>query len=164
MGGTPADIRASELMSHPVLVVDADARLATAMDRLTASGLRHLVVVSNGRCVGVLTDRLVAAVWPMVALGPGSQPIARLLSHDPVTVTPDDTPRTIARRMLERGVDAVAVVDTAGRVVGIVTGSDLLRHFVSDDDTNVFTEQVGVTTDKPEASTDQPDRAQVRER
>ena len=131
MGGTPADARASEVMSHPVLVVEAEATLWTAMDRLTASGLRHLVVVSEGRCVGVLTDRLVAAVWPMVALGPGSEPIARLLSHDPVTVTPEDTPRDIARRMLERGVDAVAVVDVDGRVVGIVTGSDLLRHFVS---------------------------------
>jgi len=155
MGGTPAGTRAAEVMSRPVLVVEAEATLWTAMDRLTTSGLRHLVVVSEGRCVGVLTDRLVAAVWPMVALGPGSQPIARLLSHDPVTVTPEDTPRDIARRMLERGVDAVAVVDVDGRVVGIVTGSDLLRHFVSaDDDRTAFTERAVSTPDQPQGATD----------
>src|SRR5690606_14782986 len=45
-----------------------------------------------------------------------------------VTVTPDTPVPEIARRMIERGVSALPVVDESGAVVGIVSEGDLMRR------------------------------------
>lgn len=123
--------RAGDVMSRPVLVVEAQASLWTAMDRLTASGLRHLVVMSDGRCLGVLSDRAVALMWPLEALRHVATRVGQLVAS-PSLVVPTTLPAVeVARRMLEGGVDVAVVVNGGDRVVGIMTASDLLRHFVS---------------------------------
>lgn len=45
-----------------------------------------------------------------------------------VTVRPDTDVREIARRLIERNISAVPVVDAEGRVMGIVSEGDLMRR------------------------------------
>jgi CBS domain-containing protein len=99
---------------------------AAVTARLTTSGLRHLVVVSGHRCVGVLSDRHVAA-WPFGELSRRAQIVLDLLGDTRPSVTARTTAAEAARAMLDAGVDALPVVDAHNRVVGLVTGSDLLR-------------------------------------
>ncbi len=49
------------------------------------------------------------------------------MSTQVMTVRPDSPVRDAARLMLERNISGLPVVDTSGRVVGIVTEHDLLR-------------------------------------
>jgi CBS domain-containing protein len=50
-----------------------------------------------------------------------------------VTIRPKRSVSEAASLMLERGVNRLPVVDTNGRLVGIVTRADLVRAFVRDD-------------------------------
>lgn len=45
-----------------------------------------------------------------------------------VTVSPETDVRTIARRLIERRISAVPVVDDSGRLVGLVSEGDLMRR------------------------------------
>lgn len=54
------------------------------------------------------------------------QAIAEIMHKDPVTVAPGDDVRTVIERLREHELAGVPVVDAAGRVVGMVTESDLV--------------------------------------
>lgn len=51
-----------------------------------------------------------------------------VMTKSVVTVRPETTVREIARRLIERNVSAVPVVDVEERVVGIVSEGDLMRR------------------------------------
>ncbi len=55
------------------------------------------------------------------------------MSWPPVTVSPDETARRAARLMYARKLRRMPVVDHPGRLVGIVTRSDLLSAFTRPD-------------------------------
>jgi CBS domain-containing protein len=52
--------------------------------------------------------------------------VSELMSSDPVVVAPEDTVGEAAERLLARGATAAAVADS-GRLIGILTTSDLVR-------------------------------------
>jgi CBS domain-containing protein len=56
-----------------------------------------------------------------------------VMTRDVVTVGPDVTVQDAARRILHHGVKRLPVVDEDGRVLGIVSRSDLLRPFLRSD-------------------------------
>jgi CBS domain-containing protein len=107
--------------SRPVTVIDAAADLAEALRVVRITGVRHLPVVSDGRCVGLLVDRdLIAA-----AVDGLTQPVGHLARHPVPVIGPDDPPHVVARAVLDGGLDAVLVV-ADGTLVGIVTATDAL--------------------------------------
>ncbi len=57
-----------------------------------------------------------------------------LMSAPPVTVHPGDSLVAAARTMEQHRIERLPVVDTAGRLVGIVTRRDLLRIFLRPDE------------------------------
>lgn len=70
--------------------------------------------------------------------GPGSDaatPIATLMSKDVLCVRPDTSVDELLELMLDRGVSGVPVVDEAGKPVGIVSKTDLLREAYDRGDT-----------------------------
>ncbi|MBX6771357.1 MAG: CBS domain-containing protein [Chloroflexi bacterium] len=54
--------------------------------------------------------------------------VGDIMSRHVTTVTPDTPVRTVVDQLIRRGVKALPVVDEAGRVVGIITGGDLMRR------------------------------------
>ena len=126
------DITVAEMMSRPVVTVAASLSLSSALARFVVSGLRHLVVVdSSQRCVGVLTDRMIAATWHM---NPGRLDVLSvgdvLPGHCEAIIA--STPVTeAAHLMLRNRIDALPVVLADGSPVGILTGSDLVGLIAS---------------------------------
>jgi CBS-domain-containing membrane protein len=56
-----------------------------------------------------------------------------LMTAPPVTIGPDETLAAAARLLGRRGVKHLPVVDSAGRLTGIVSRGDLLKVFLRDD-------------------------------
>jgi CBS domain-containing protein len=118
---------ANLVMTSPVVCVTADMPLGAALRTMVNAGSRHLVVVDrDGRCLGVLADRAVAAAWAYNPAALDATTVGLVLDRDAALVGESTQLAAVASRMRSAGIDAVAVVDTDRHPVGIVTGSDLV--------------------------------------
>ena len=119
-------VTARDMMSSPAVVVSPATTVWDAWQRMTSSGLRHLVVCIDGQVVGVIDDRAVFAQWPMGPLSLRRTRVADLMRHRVSCVLADTDARRVADVMIVDAVDAVPVVHEDGTVVGVVTTSDLV--------------------------------------
>ena len=137
-------------MSTDVAVATPGTSLRDVLELLTARGVSGLPVVdANGRVVGVISQ---ADILATTASRPTTNEIAHLLMPDagskrsvvtrtageamssPAQVIDESCPVTeAAARMLDHGIKRLPVV-RAGKLVGIVTRSDLLRGFTRSDE------------------------------
>jgi CBS-domain-containing membrane protein len=126
---TPNNIVVRDIMSQPVLTVEVDETLWDAWQLLFVSGLRHLVVIDKlGQSVGVLSDRNILAEVPATAEHLFTRRVSDVLARVPVSsIIPEANPREAANMMARSVTEAVPVVDCDGRLVGVVTESDLVR-------------------------------------
>ncbi len=122
-----------EVMSTPVLTIEAGGSLWDAWQMLFVSGLRHIAVIDpDGTFVGILSDRMILANTPLTAESLGLRTVGDLLSPMPsVRLPPSASPVEAARVMAERSLEAVAVLDDRNRLVGIVTETDLVRWLLA---------------------------------
>lgn len=118
-------ITATELMSSPVSSVSADESLMKTAARMAEEHIHRLLVVEEGRPVGVISvSDIVAAL--------GRQIVDRRTVHEvmsqAIVVCREEAPlHAIARGMSERHTRSIVVVGENGEPGGIITGTDLLR-------------------------------------
>jgi CBS domain-containing protein len=134
--------RVSELMSRHVATINADATCHEAAERMYRQRIRHLpVVAADGALKGIVTDRDLRhhLFRPGVFEEIGDVPVESLLrstlveavmSTPVLRVTPEEDVEVAARLMAEHKVGALPVVEQ-GRVVGVLTESDLLRQIIA---------------------------------
>ena len=60
-----------------------------------------------------------------------------LMKKDVVTVRPEDSARALARVLADSEISGVPVVDNSGRVVGVVSATDLVRLAADEADVNL---------------------------
>lgn len=131
------------LMSTKLFIVSPDDSVEGAVRMLQQRGVRHLLVVDGHDLVGILSDRDLKRALDSTKsknkklLNLGGlffllEPIVvrEIMSKDPVTISPDVTAQEAASMMLKNRFGALPVVK-GGKLVGIVTETDLLRHFAS---------------------------------
>ena len=118
--------------------VTAATPVMDAMQRLRDGGYRRLPVVRDGKLVGIVTDRDLKEATPSKATSLSVYELNYLLSKltikevmtAPVmTIGPDDAIEEAALVMETHRVSGLPVVDH-GKLVGILTITDLLRAFV----------------------------------
>jgi CBS domain-containing protein len=119
-------LRACDVMSAPVHTVTPATSPWVAWNAMVEHGVRHLVVTSGSRCVGVLDDRTVFAQWPMGPLALRRARIGTMVTMRTTCVLPETPLADVARVMIDDVVDAVPVVDEHGSLVGLVTAGDVV--------------------------------------
>lgn len=103
--------------------IDAAAPLSEARAMLTEHGFHHLPVMAGGKLTGVLRERDVALVE---LLDDPSRNVATVQVPAPY-VTDIQTPlEQVLRHMESDGLD-VTLVTRQGKLVGIITATDLAR-------------------------------------
>jgi CBS domain-containing protein len=116
-------------MSTPVHAVRDDDSLWDTWDLMSRNNLRHAVVVdARDVVVGVVDDRRVLHMWPTGPVAAQRTPVRSLLKTRVRKVTEGAALHRVARAMLANDVDAVAVVSSTGKAVGLVTATDLVAH------------------------------------
>lgn len=124
----------SAIMSSPVLVVEPIDSLAHARNLMLRDKINRLVVVDEEtKPLGILTRGDIARVVSSRNPGPeGSFDqvlVSEVMSKSPLTLGPTDTLINAAQTMLRKGISGVPIVDNEGILVGILTKSDLTRHY-----------------------------------
>ena len=118
-------------MTKQPATVAPDCSIGAALGRMRRAEVRHLLVVEADRLVGIVSSRDWRRVEPgATATGWESQPVARIMTEDPVTVAPEAPVTTAARVLLERKIGCLAVRDGEA-IVGIFTTSDALEALLS---------------------------------
>ncbi len=118
-------LRAHQIMTRRLHTVGPDQTLAEAAELLTRYGHSSLPVVDGeGRLVGLITRK---AVDRAVNHGLGEKPVRAYMWRRPEVIGPETPLSEIRRRMAEKDLGRLPVVDEEGRLLGLITRSDLLR-------------------------------------
>ena len=123
-------------MERDVVTLRAGDTLDLAGDIMRLGRIRHLPVTSGEDLVGILSQRDLfrAAISSMLQLGRAAEqqflasvPVRAAMTPSPFTVGPDAPVRSAVRLMREAKIGCLPVVE-GGRLVGLLSESDCLRH------------------------------------
>lgn len=112
-------MRLDDIMSVPVTTIPSGAPLSEAEATMQRAGIRHLVVVEHRRKIaGVLSAH------DLRGADPGST-VEDRMSAPAITLPPTADVQDAAKLFRRRNIGCLPLI-ARGRVVGIVTASDLL--------------------------------------
>ena len=116
---------ANWMTRDPVCITRQDT-LAKTKELMDAGRFRRLPVIDNDKLVGIITERDLRQHWDYL----DSTKVDAAMTPDPVTITPRVTAEDVARLLLQHKIGGLPVVEN-GKLVGIVSTSDLLRAFLN---------------------------------
>jgi len=118
---------------NPIAVrPESDPLAAVALCKSGGFG-RLPVVDSERRVIGIVTKNdldLFLSTAPSPGVMQRQHRVDQVMHSPVVTVRPDDPLEEAARRMITHDIGGLPVVDAEGRLVGIVTRSDIFARFV----------------------------------
>ena len=127
-------IEVREIMRSPVVTIPADAMLEGAWRLFEDKGVGTLPVMEDGRLIGLvsITD-LMGHVWRegnRVQVRKGS--VRQVMSTPVITCWPETLIRRAARVMSDYMIHTLPVVSQEGRLVGMVTVSDMVARLATE--------------------------------
>ncbi|MEN8244747.1 MAG: CBS domain-containing protein [Thermodesulfobacteriota bacterium] len=124
-GNQTSSIQISDIMSFPVVTVDATTTMEEIAAILRDKGCTGVPVVDNGGLVGIISRRDFRKIRKESNL---RSPVKAYMSRNIVTIAPGRSPMDASRLMVKHDVGRLPVVDS-GEVIGIVTRSDAMMYF-----------------------------------
>ncbi|HXV44538.1 MAG TPA: CBS domain-containing protein [Anaerolineae bacterium] len=122
-----------------VVTVTPDMTLPDAQRLMTEQGIRRLPVVENGHLVGIVTrgDTREAdpssvtflSTWELNDMLTKTK-VGQIMTPKPITISQEATVGEAAQILLEHKISGLPVVDGVGKLVGIITESDIFRLVV----------------------------------
>jgi CBS domain-containing protein len=128
-------------MTRDVQTITPNTTVPEAHRLMTQNNIRRLPVLDGERLVGIVTrgdvrgaeasDATSLSIWELNYLLSRLE-ISKVMTKKPITVSPESTIREAAQTMLDNKISGLPVVDDKGKIVGIITESDIFRLVVSD--------------------------------
>lgn len=126
-------------MQKKIFTIQKDDPVERAQTMMAVHGIRHLPVLDGRRLVGILSDRDIRGVLiPQRLAGPAKKSgafylprdvtVEEAMSPDPLWVKPGNDIEEAARLLIKNKIGCLPVVD-GGKVVGIITDTDILWAF-----------------------------------
>jgi CBS domain-containing protein len=130
----------AEWMSSPPLIITPSMSLVAAQRLMQQQHVRRLPVVADGQLIGIITWGDLRAAQPSAATTLSvyewralldKVTVAACMTRDPLTIAPDASVLEAAQLILDHKVSGLPVVSD-GRVVGVITESDLFRLLLAE--------------------------------
>ena len=129
-----------EWMSSPVLTVRAEAPISAAHATMKEHKVRRLAVVNaENQLIGIVTigdvreaspsDATTLSIWELNYLW-AQLTVGKIMSQNVITIKPNETIFEAANRMLDQKVSGLPVIDETGKLLGMITESDIFRMVV----------------------------------
>jgi CBS domain-containing protein len=135
--GRPRAVR--EIMIGTPVTLGPDDTLDLANDIISLGRIRHIPVIESGRLVGLLSERDLIGAAATRIFGLKQKTRSALLKNEivkhimkkrVVTVAPNTPIKEAARLMADKKIGCVPVI-SKGRLVGLVTTTNVLRYLES---------------------------------
>jgi acetoin utilization protein AcuB len=126
-------------MTRNPITIEADTPFLEARLILKEKRIRHLPVMDRGKLIGVITDRDVKEAAPSGATTLDvyelnylllKMKVRDLVKNSPITIKPSNSVEKAALLMHDHRIGCLPVVDEAGKLVGLITETDLLEVMV----------------------------------
>jgi nanoRNase/pAp phosphatase (c-di-AMP/oligoRNAs hydrolase)/CBS domain-containing protein len=124
-GSQAATVRVGDLMSFPVRTVAIEASMEEAALMLRDKGITGIPVVSGDRIVGMISRRDFRRLRKDSQL---KSAVKAFMTQEVLTIEPAKSPMQAAQLMVKHDIGRLPVVED-GKVIGIITRSDLMRYF-----------------------------------
>lgn len=127
-------------MNKTVITIDENQSTMDAMHLMDEHGVTMLPVVKADKVVGIITRRNLQKVSTVDVVGLevheifykiAKTKVKEVMTRDPITIPFDYTMEETARILFKNKISDAPVVDHEGKVVGIITQTDLFGVFVS---------------------------------
>jgi CBS domain-containing protein len=128
----------TENAAHPKIVADVmirdiktlrpDQTFADVVSLLAGNSFHHIIIAVNGYLMGVLSDRDVLRQFSRVGDWTAKK-VGEIMTTNSVTVGPQEALSDAADRMLTRRVNCLPVVAQDGKLVGLLTSTDIIRLY-----------------------------------
>ena len=126
-------------MSGNVITINQADPVSLAFDLLLTNDIRHLPVLSRRKLVGIITDRDLHEA--LIPADPSHTHRSMyhtvknikakdIMTPNPITIGPDEPVDRAAQIFFDRRIDCLPVKDAKGRLVGILTSTDILKAFL----------------------------------
>jgi acetoin utilization protein AcuB len=129
LAASPVASKVSKSMTRHVLCALPDDHIADAYQLMKDIHCRHLPVVSEGKLIGILSDRdiLLRATYGDHGISFPEVRISQIMSTKVISCRPSARLSAVAEIMLSNGVDSIPVTDDANHLLGMITSADLLK-------------------------------------
>lgn len=127
-----------ERMSHPVITVTPDMTVLDAVDLLRREHIRRAPVVHDGKLVGIVAEKDMLNASPstatLLSMWEVNYLVSKIKVKDVMTkhvlTTTEDTPIEVAARVMADNKVGGLPVLRDGKVVGIITETDLFKMMI----------------------------------
>ena len=126
-------------MQQQIFTIQRSETVEEAQALMAVNGIRHLPVLDGGDLVGIISERDIRAVLiPQRGSGSGRKAkayylpqdvlVEEAMTADPLWVAPESDIEEAARLLVTNKIGCLPVMED-GRVVGIITDTDILQVF-----------------------------------
>jgi CBS domain-containing protein len=116
-----------------LLTIEPSGRAADAVKTMSEQNLGSLIVLDQGRMLGVLTFREILQALAQRNGTLGDLRVADVMVRDPVTATPDMEVNDLRRTMLDSGARYLPVVQDA-KLLGVISFRDVAKAVLEEQD------------------------------
>jgi CBS domain-containing protein len=120
-----APVSIEDIARTEVVTEERDTSIETIVDDMAEKNVGSVVIVDDGRAVGIITDREITLALRSIP-DITERTAEELMDGDLVTASIDDDAFEVLDQMSDAGVRRIPVVDDDGELRGIVTLDDLL--------------------------------------
>lgn len=124
-----------QIMNKDVITLHPNDTIRAAIQIMRQCDIRHLPIVNNEeKVVGIVTERDLKAATPLLIEGDKAQeqlemPVSSIMVTDVITGHPLDFVEEVALIFYDHKIGCLPIVSN-GKLVGIITGTDLLHTLV----------------------------------
>ncbi len=133
------NIQVKDWMSGQVEIVSPAITISEAHQIMKDKNIRRLPVIEDDRLVGIVTigdireaspsDATSLSIWELTYLW-AQLTVEKIMTHTVLTINPNEPIIMAAQIMLEHKVSGLPVIDDDGKLVGIITESDIFRMLI----------------------------------
>jgi CBS domain-containing protein len=116
-----------------LLCVGPDGRVAEAVKTMAEQNLGSLIVLDEGRMLGILTFHEIMQALAARQGTLGELCVRDAMERDPVTTSPDMEVNELRRTMLESGARYLPVLQ-GGRLLGVISFRDVAKAVLEEQD------------------------------
>lgn len=125
-----AEILRSKSSAH-VYFVSPDDSVLDAVKLMAEKGIGALVVLSNGRLVGIVSERDYARKVALLERSAFAAKVSEIMTADVITVGPRDTTSHCMQLMTDRHLRHLPVL-AEGELIGLLSIGDLVKQTIAD--------------------------------